>query len=593
MKSSPLLSLSEKSIAVLPFINISTDPDNEYFSDGMTEEIINALSKIEGLKVTARTSSFAFKGKQMDVRIIGNQLGVSSVLEGSIRKSGDRLRITTQLVRTDNGFQIWSAHYDRKLVDVFELQDEISLLIAEKIRENFGHFSIQEHLVKPETSNIEAYQAYLKGRFYQLKWNQEGFVTAVENYKTSIQADHSYPMPYLGLSLCYTYLASWNFMPRKEGYQQAQFYLEKIPGNHQSLAAYHFVLATLKLWGTWEFTEAKTHLLRCLEISPNDTDALEAMAEMYTAQGDFGEAKFYINKALAINPLSPNHHYTLGNIYYLSKEFQKSIQSMNQSIHLDNSWVLAAQIKACSLIMLQDESGLKQHCDKLSKSERQAFELLYALKYHQQQQEITFDLETLDQGYIPWQVYFYIYQEEIPKALEKLHWGVQNRIGQYIGFANDPLLEPLKDQTLYQQLISKTILKSEVANKINHQKPEKALPLLDAEQAEEYLKAIETSMKEEKLFLQTDLSLKSLAEYIHLNPNKLSWLINDKIGKNFNELINGYRIQAFMQKAVDPTNKHLTILGLAYESGFNSKSVFNEFFKRSTGLTPKAWLKKQ
>ena len=137
----------------------------------MTEEIINALSKINGLKVTARTSSFVFKKQKKDVRHIGNELGVSLVLEGSVRKSGNRLRITAQLIRTDNGFHIWSENFDRELEDVFELQDEISLLIADKIREDFGHMQIADHLVTSPTSNIEAYELYLKGRFFFFSWN--------------------------------------------------------------------------------------------------------------------------------------------------------------------------------------------------------------------------------------------------------------------------------------------------------------------------------------------------------------------------------------------------------------------------------------
>ncbi|CAN0510081.1 unnamed protein product, partial [Scytosiphon promiscuus] len=188
--------ITQKSIAVLPFKNISSDPENEYFADGMTEELINALSKINGLKVTARTSSLVYKNKQVDVRHVGNNLGVSTVLEGSIRKAKDAVRITAQLIRTDNGFHIWSESFDRKLENIFELQDEVSLLIVDKIRENFGHIEIEEQLVKSQTHNIEAYQYYLKGRFYQLNWKLEDFSTAIEFYKQSIKLDPNYFQPF-------------------------------------------------------------------------------------------------------------------------------------------------------------------------------------------------------------------------------------------------------------------------------------------------------------------------------------------------------------------------------------------------------------
>ncbi|MCB0669824.1 MAG: AraC family transcriptional regulator, partial [Saprospiraceae bacterium] len=148
---------------------MSADPDNEYFSDGITEEIINALTTIRGLKVIARTSSFAFKNRNIDVRTIGNQLGVTMVLEGSVRKAKNRVRITAQLVSTSDGSHFWSRNFDRDLEDIFSLQDEVSLLIADQIRENFGHFEIQDHLVEAPTKNMEAYQLYLKGRYHQLK----------------------------------------------------------------------------------------------------------------------------------------------------------------------------------------------------------------------------------------------------------------------------------------------------------------------------------------------------------------------------------------------------------------------------------------
>ncbi|MGB0391582.1 MAG: adenylate cyclase, partial [Salibacteraceae bacterium] len=186
---------NNKSIAVLPFINLSTDADNEYFSDGITEEIINALTTIKGLKVIARTSSFVFKNKNVDVREIGNQLGVKTVLEGSVRKANKKVRITAQLIDVEDGSHIWSKNFDRELQDIFELQDEISLLIADQLRENFGHFELEEHLVEAPTNNIEAYNFYLKGRHHHLKWNANDLLLGVEFYKESIQLDPDFALP--------------------------------------------------------------------------------------------------------------------------------------------------------------------------------------------------------------------------------------------------------------------------------------------------------------------------------------------------------------------------------------------------------------
>jgi len=165
---------TSKTIAVLPFVNISADPDNEYFSEGITEEIINALTKIEGLNVTARTSSFALKGKDIDIREVGTMLGVSSVLEGSVRKAGNKVRITAQLINTNDGFHIFSEVYDRELKDIFAVQDEISLMIANKFRENLEGPPKKELTEKPPTENLEAYDLYLKGRYYLYEGSMEG-----------------------------------------------------------------------------------------------------------------------------------------------------------------------------------------------------------------------------------------------------------------------------------------------------------------------------------------------------------------------------------------------------------------------------------
>ena len=194
---------SNKSIAVLPFVNMSADPENEYFSDGITEEIINALTTVKGLKVIARTSSFAFKNKNIDVRTIGNQLGVSTVLEGSVRKVNNRVRITAQLINANDGTHFWSKNFDRDLKDIFALQDEISLLIADQIRENFGHLEIQEHLIEPPTQNMEAYNLYLKGRYQHLMWDGQGIANAVELYEQCVTIDPTFALPYFGLAYSY------------------------------------------------------------------------------------------------------------------------------------------------------------------------------------------------------------------------------------------------------------------------------------------------------------------------------------------------------------------------------------------------------
>ena len=185
-----------KSLAVLPFINMSNDPDNEYFSDGITEELLNVLAKVEGLQVTARTSSFAFKGRNEDIKQIGVQLGAKTILEGSVRKAGNRVRITAQLVSTSDGYHIWSDTYDRQLDDIFEVQDEIALKITNTLREKLTIDPKKEPMVKPPTKNIVAYNTYLKGLFYANKWTLESTETAKKEFEKAIEMEPDFALPY-------------------------------------------------------------------------------------------------------------------------------------------------------------------------------------------------------------------------------------------------------------------------------------------------------------------------------------------------------------------------------------------------------------
>ncbi|MDW7693004.1 helix-turn-helix domain-containing protein [Flammeovirgaceae bacterium SG7u.111] len=582
--------MNQKSIAVLPFKNISSDVENEYFADGMTEELINAISKIDGLKVTARTSSFAYKNKQVDVRHVGNDLGVSMVLEGSVRKAKDSVRIGAQLIRTDNGFHIWSESFDRKLENIFELQDEISLLIADKIRENFGHIEIEEHLVQSQTKNIEAYQLYLKGRFYQLNWKLEDFPRAIELYKQSIQLDSSYYQPYFGIVQCLGILASWTFIDKKQAAVDAEKYLAQGMAIKANSPEGALALATHSFWVNWDVQAGLSHLKKALGFSPNDTEALEATAECYTAIGEFEKALLHINKGLEYNPLSANHCYTKGNVYYLDGQLDKAIFWMDKSLDIDPQWDLALQIKACCFVLTKDKTSLVELTDHYpTLPNKKDFILLYEVinEYKEVKED---DFSKDHTGYLPWEIYVPLYLGDTQKAIEALKFGIANRLGQYINFLNDPFLIPLREIPAYQHLASKTFIGKETHLPLT-KKLAKEPPVLSASELEVFKVALLEVMEEKQPYLSPELSLRSLAETIQLHPNKLSRLLNEEIGKNFNDFINDYRLKAFQAKAINPTNNHLTLLGLAFESGFNSKSVFNDFFKKTTGLTPKAWVK--
>jgi len=342
--------LSQTSIAVLPFKNVSSDTENEYFTDGMTEEIINALSKIQGLKVSARTSSFAFKNQNEDVRIIGNKLGVSTVLEGSIRKAGKRVRIATQLIRTDNGFHIWSESYDRELSDIFALQDEISLLIAEKIRENFGHINIQEQLVEAKTASVDAYELYLKGRFFFFKWNLPDIEKAISFFKQSVEIDPNYDQPYFSIGLCYGLLGSWGHINKEEAFPLADTYFKKGTALGKQSVLRYFTLAAYQFWGYRNYKEAYKNLQAGIELNPQDSDTIDFMAEINRSLGDFKTALKLNHQALQLNPLSVNAHYTRSTLFHLHGANQEGFEYIKRGLQLDPSFELLQHLNCIMLI---------------------------------------------------------------------------------------------------------------------------------------------------------------------------------------------------------------------------------------------------
>lgn len=583
--------MNHKSIAVLPFLNLSSDPENEYFSDGVTEEIMLALSGIKELKVTSRTSAFAFKNKQVDIRTIGNQLGVSTILEGSIRRSGNRVRIATQLIRSEDGFLLWSQKFDRELGDIFPLQDEISLRIAEQIRENFGHMEIGEHLVEVTTSDLGAYDCYLKARFNQLRWEQEGFIKAVYYYQMAVEKDANYAQAYFGLFQCYGMMAAWDLFPREEGFRLALEALKDGASINNNLPEYHFSLNYQALWADWDYAGSFAHLKKALQLSPNNAEYLESVAELYMSQGKFDDAKKLIKLALEVNPLSANHHFTKGNIFYLEAEFEQALEEFNRSLEIDPSWMLSLQSKAFCLILLNRKEELEAFATGNSNLERaEDFLKLYDLMHTRKGVSITDSMQAVN-GYFAWNVYLPLYYGNVDEAVNALKEGIEHRLGQFINFKDDPLLEPIRNHPVFVELKNHhSVILPDAVELLGEMESDSSAKMTDSS-AHEWIEKLTGLMNSQKLFLNPNIDLKELADSLGLHSNTLSWLLNDKLEMNFNDFINSYRLQEFQERAVLPDAQQFTLLGLAFESGFSSKSTFNEYFKKKTGLSPSKWVK--
>jgi TolB-like protein/AraC-like DNA-binding protein len=584
--------ITDKSIAVLPFINMSSDHENEYFSDGITEEIINALTKVEGLKVIARTSAFAFKGKNIDIREIGKQLGVISVLEGSVRKFKNRVRITAQLINAEDGTHFWSKNFDREMEDIFALQDEISLRIANQIRENFGHFNIQEHLVNKPTTNMLAYELYLKGHFYQLKWDAESTREAIKYYEAAVTHDPKFARAYYGLVQCYGPLSAWGYLPAEDGFQKVVQNFMIASKLDKSLPEYGMSYIGKSFWMDWDFKATYNQLSATLEQHPKYTNGLESMADLFMSQGYWPQAEMYIKKAMEINPLSANHFYTYAHINYYQKKFERALELAEKALYVNPEFILASELKSLCLMWLNRRNDFEKF---IAGTKDEALKMLYfevITEGKKSLPEETMQRWNQEAGYkelmVPYELFILANAGFKEDAFELLKKYIAQKRAQIINFRQDPSLEKLQEFDEFHQLhISNFTYYEE--QEIKEEKPRET----NASSVEltNQLKKLMDFIETEKPYLDAQLSLGSLAENLQLHPNKLSWLINEKTGMNFNEFINQFRLAHFKEIALDTKKSHLTILGLAYESGFNSKTVFNAYFKKAEGTTPGNWLK--
>ncbi len=291
-----------KSIAVLPFVNMSGDDENEYFSDGMTEEILNALVKMRGLQVASRTSSFAFKGKEIDVREVGDRLNAAAVLEGSVRKAGSRLRITAQLIDVESGFHLWSEAYDRELADVFAIQDEIARAIVDALKLQLAG-DAETPLVTATTGNMEAYTKYLKGRFFFNKLGEMDLRRSLEMYQAALAVDPNYAHAYGGIADSWMNLAD-DWVSPHEAYPKAREAARRAIELDPSLAEAHTAVGKVLGWYDWDFNGAELALRRAVAANPKYADAHWGLGSVLPANGRLEEALSAMQDALALDPLS-------------------------------------------------------------------------------------------------------------------------------------------------------------------------------------------------------------------------------------------------------------------------------------------------
>jgi TolB-like protein len=322
------------SIAVLPFINMSSDPENEFFADGITEEIINALAQIKDLHVVARSSAFSFKGKHIDPRVVGEQLNVRTILEGSVRRSGNRIRIAVQLINTADGFHVWSERYDRKMEDVFAIQDEIALSIAERLKIAL-EIRVAGPLVKTGTKNLEAYQLYVKGRALLYRRGAMSPL-ALECLEHAVALDPDFGLAWASIAEAHSLLSFYGFEHPEMSKPKWRDAAHRAIAADPFLAEAHNALAIGSLWYDRNKIEAEREFLRALELNPRYIQALDWYAIFYLqlATNRSAEGVAHAKLAVEYDPLSGYAHAQLAYAYALAGRHDEAVQRAQRAVEL-------------------------------------------------------------------------------------------------------------------------------------------------------------------------------------------------------------------------------------------------------------------
>ena len=450
------------SLAVLPFANLSADKEQEYFSDGLAEEIINALTQISGLKVIARTSAFAFKGKNEDIRRIAELLGVDNILEGSVRRSGSRLRITAQLISAADGSHLWSERYDREMADVFDIQDEISQTIAGKLH---ARLAGSGPLVKRYTDNVDAYSLCLKGRYQICRFTPDSLAKSKDYFEQAIAIEPNYAPAWSGLGYYYYFLGYFGHTPPKQANAESSQAVLKALELDETYPGAHTVAGSLRALD-YDWRGAARELTRALVFDPQSADALDGYNFFYLVpMRRLDEAIAGTRKALERDPLSPILHFHLAYWYYYARQYDRAIEPARSALELDSHyWPPYMVIGGSCWGMANTEESIRawEQCAQFAGRAPFALGFLgasYGLAGRTDEaRKLIDELQELKQKiYVPSSSFGHIYAGlgEIDKALDWCENAIDERDSWIIHLGVHPLWDPLRPYPRYSALLRK------------------------------------------------------------------------------------------------------------------------------------------
>ena len=468
----PAQAKATPSIAVLPFLNLSSDKENEYFSDGLAEEVINALTRVPNLRVTARTSAFAFRGASQDVKQIGDALNVASVLEGSVRKAGNRVRINVQLVCVADGNSLWAERFDREMTDVFEIQDEISQNIVGKLKVRLTSQSGSDQgnlaplAVKRYTENLEAYNLYLKGRFELYKMTLEGLESSRRLFEEAIRLDPNYALAHDGLAQCWYNQGFLGFVAPKEAMPKAKASVRRTIELDESIAEAHATLGVVLALYDWDWPGAERELLRSIELNGSSPVSRDLYAFYFLRPvGRIGEAIAEVQNALSLDPLSILFRVHLGFLYSLQGEYNHSIAQFHKVLEMNPQYYLAHAMMGpvYSYVGNFDEALACYSRARVADADSKFVDSLEAmtLALAGRRSEATAMLDTISRRALGHYIspvsiaYICTALGDKDRAFENLDRAIFDRDPNVVGLKSNPIFENLRADERYHALIRK------------------------------------------------------------------------------------------------------------------------------------------
>jgi TolB-like protein len=446
-----------KSIAVLPLLNESGDPKDEYFSDGLSEELIAAMAQIKDLKVIGRSSSFRFKERKEESKTIGEKLGVATLLEGTVRKQGERVRIVAELINAEDGIELWTRTFDRELKDIFAVQQEIAAAVASSLKVTLLGLD-ERSSANPATKNTQAHNAYLLGHYYFQRRNLEDYRKAVGYFDEAIRLDPQYALAYAERSEAWTMIGDLTGQ-RPTAYAKARSDAEKAVAIAPALAEAHAALGWVRFFGEWKFAEGLSELKRAKELSPANPTANDLLARVIVYLGRIDEAERQAREAMELDPLSVSTQFNLGRVLFIAGKLDEAdaagrkVAELQPSAASSHRWQVLVAVErgdgetALHEAQLEPDAGFRP------------FELAlaqYVRGDHKAADAALAELIANGRDSLAYQIAeVYAVRGETDKAFEWLQISFDNHDGGTLSLSVDPLLRGLRDDPRYRNLLTK------------------------------------------------------------------------------------------------------------------------------------------